>query len=698
MKTIRRTLFAAIVLSLAALAVQAQTATLLDLSTNAPITNFFVGRGPQAVAWAGNLLAYAVNRDDNTLVRIDLSSASPSVTALFQLPQGFRPHAVAVNPAGTRVLVAGDGNFAYLINVAAEPFSIVDALSVTADAGGVAFYADGARAIIVNQAIFRSVNLSTVPATITSIALGAEGIAVAVNAAGTLAVVSLASGGAQAVDLTTNPPSLVGAAVGSESDTLGIGMSDDGTRAIYVDQSTPAREANVVDLTGTPSIANIVFLPTLAAPSAVAFNPVTGTALIAGDDGVAVLPPPYTAVSATIRHPGRHGATPYSIAVNPAGTRALVLHEDPFFCNFPIAFGNVQVGSIASLTASCQNTDISAITVSSITSTGTDFSLLGVPATPLVVPAGGTITFTVRFAPAAEGLHTGTLTVDTTRAFTVHVDLSGNAVVSGCTQDATTMCLNGNRFKVQVAWHVPSQGSSGAGKAVKLTADTGYFWFFSPNNVELMLKVVDGRVVNDSFWVFYGALSDVEYTITVTDTLTSTVKTYANSSGHLASVADTSAFPQAAPAGKREDRDAAGARETTLAEVERFFSPPRREPKRDLLTATACTDGPTTLCLNASRFQVQVTWRVPAQGTNGVGQAVKLTGDTGYFWFFSGNNVELVIKAVDGRAFNDKFWIFYGALSDVEYTITVRDMVTGATKTYQNTSGHLASVADTSAF
>ena len=70
----------------------------------------------------------------------------------------------------------------------------------------------------------------------------------------------------------------------------------------------------------------------------------------------------------------------------------------------------------------------------------------------------------------------------------------------------------------------------------------GYFWFFSSNNVELVIKVLDGRAVNNKFWVFYGALSDVQYTITVTDTQTGTVKTYTNPQGSLASVADTSAF------------------------------------------------------------------------------------------------------------------------------------------------------------
>jgi hypothetical protein len=104
-----------------------------------------------------------------------------------------------------------------------------------------------------------------------------------------------------------------------------------------------------------------------------------------------------------------------------------------------------------------------------------------------------------------------------------------------------------------------------------------------------------------------------------------------------------------------------------------------------------------TLCLSNSNFAVSVVWAT-SDGRTGSGTAVTLTSDTGYFWFFNSANVELVIKVLDGRGINGKHWVFYGALSDVTYTITVTNRQTGVTRTYTNTQGNLASVADTGAF
>ena len=68
------------------------------------------------------------------------------------------------------------------------------------------------------------------------------------------------------------------------------------------------------------------------------------------------------------------------------------------------------------------------------------------------------------------------------------------------------------------------------------------FWFFGPDNVELLVKVLDGRRINGKLWVFYGALSDVEYTIRVVDTETGAERIYDNQRGNLCGNADVEAF------------------------------------------------------------------------------------------------------------------------------------------------------------
>ncbi|MFL6196872.1 MAG: hypothetical protein ACJ75H_21995 [Thermoanaerobaculia bacterium] len=110
-----------------------------------------------------------------------------------------------------------------------------------------------------------------------------------------------------------------------------------------------------------------------------------------------------------------------------------------------------------------------------------------------------------------------------------------------CEAASNQLCLRG-RFRVEVSFTSPWTGQPTAGQPVPLTADTGAFWFFQPANVEMLIKVLDGREVNDHFWVYFGALSDVEYTITVTDTLTHQVKTYYNAPKTQASRADANAF------------------------------------------------------------------------------------------------------------------------------------------------------------
>ncbi|HEY6050694.1 MAG TPA: hypothetical protein VIZ58_05545 [Thermoanaerobaculia bacterium] len=113
---------------------------------------------------------------------------------------------------------------------------------------------------------------------------------------------------------------------------------------------------------------------------------------------------------------------------------------------------------------------------------------------------------------------------------------------AGCTTDTTSLCLLGGRFKVQATFRLPTSPTLLTAHATGIASDSGAFWFLSDNNLELLVKVLDGRPLNAKFWVFIGSASGLEYTIMVTDTTTGAVKTYFTPFGSLASTADTSAF------------------------------------------------------------------------------------------------------------------------------------------------------------
>ncbi len=262
-----------------------------------------------------------------------------------------------------------------------------------------------------------------------------------------------------------------------------------------------------------------------------------------------------------------------------------------------------------------------------------------------------------------------------------------------CVDGLGALCLNDDRFKVQVRWRDFSD-ISGTGEAVPLTSDTGYLWFFDDANVELMIKVLDGRALNDHWWVFYGALSNVAFEIQVTDTVTGAVKIFENGSGEFASVGDTEAFfdplDPAAGFADRATTESLPGRLPMVIDREAFVSDGASKQG-------TCTVGTESLCLNQDRFRVEVDW-VDFVGGTGRGRAVPLTDDTGIFWFFNAANLELVVKVLDGRVINGHFWVFYGALSNVEYRITVTDTATGEVSTYLNPLGEFASVGDTEAF
>jgi hypothetical protein len=129
-------------------------------------------------------------------------------------------------------------------------------------------------------------------------------------------------------------------------------------------------------------------------------------------------------------------------------------------------------------------------------------------------------------------------------AYSNEASATTEGVVAACVGGAQVLCLNNARFRTDIVWR--SGVASGRGQAMPIATapDSGLFWFFSPSNLEMLIKVLNACVEPfNRYWVFYSATTNVEFAVTVTDTQTGKVKTYFNPLNRAAPpVQDVDAF------------------------------------------------------------------------------------------------------------------------------------------------------------
>lgn len=94
----------------------------------------------------------------------------------------------------------------------------------------------------------------------------------------------------------------------------------------------------------------------------------------------------------------------------------------------------------------------------------------------------------------------------------------------GCVPSASRACLHNRRFAIDVTYDASIFGGT-AGPATPLVeSDQSLkFSFFSPQNLELILKIVDGCSYNGHYWVYMSGLTNAGVTLRITDTITGEV-------------------------------------------------------------------------------------------------------------------------------------------------------------------------------
>lgn len=112
-----------------------------------------------------------------------------------------------------------------------------------------------------------------------------------------------------------------------------------------------------------------------------------------------------------------------------------------------------------------------------------------------------------------------------------------------------TLRLNaagGHAFLATISARDQRTGNTGSGLALAQTDVFGYFSLpaltNNPDNPEVFVKVLDGTFLNGHYWVFYGGLTDLEYTLKIEDELTGASKSYLKPAGSAEGGFDTAAF------------------------------------------------------------------------------------------------------------------------------------------------------------
>jgi hypothetical protein len=243
-----------------------------------------------------------------------------------------------------------------------------------------------------------------------------------------------------------------------------------------------------------------------------------------------------------------------------------------------------------------------------------------------------------------------------------------------CAHDDDHLCLRG-RYRVGVTAENPRTGHSATGAAIPGGSRFGSFSLpaFTGDATlpEVFVKVVEPA---GSRWIFYGGLTSLPYTLTVTDMLTGAVETYANApENHFCGGVDGNAFPA-------EGVDACSGCWDYVQ------------------SAGAADEGANgTLSLLEGRFSIALSAFSSRHNRTEPGVAVAKTDRYGYFTLpgFTGDASfpEVHVKMVDYTRVSGNFWLFYTGLTSLDYTLTVTDTVTGAVQTFESPGDYCGNAA-----
>ena len=279
-----------------------------------------------------------------------------------------------------------------------------------------------------------------------------------------------------------------------------------------------------------------------------------------------------------------------------------------------------------------------------------------------------------------------------------------------CTPTNVVAVMQGN-YEIRMCFETPS-GTSTDASNYHLESDTsGLLYFFDRDNVEVLVKVLDGCAINGHRWVFIAPVTDLAFNLTITERSTGRSFEHRNPKSRTARTrADTAAFPCRREASASLASGAADAHvgEASLKAAPSLTDARARpdagtdagsaEPRTSTAdTRTACEPTGPGLELDGG-YRLDMCFATPG----GIVQSALDWGlygnSSGLLYFFDRSNAEVLVKLLDGCAINGHRWVFSAPATDLEFSLTIT-APDGERWIHRNAGGRTATPrADTAAF
>ena len=259
--------------------------------------------------------------------------------------------------------------------------------------------------------------------------------------------------------------------------------------------------------------------------------------------------------------------------------------------------------------------------------------------------------------------------------------------MTDCEPGETAAVLSGG-YEVRMCFEMPSGARVDASNYHLESTASGLLYFFDRDNVEVLVKVLDGCAINGHRWVFAAPVTDLAFNLEITEQATGRAFTHRNPRGTTAATAgDTAAFP-CDPATAAAASSAAGQLVPSAAaqgDNGSLEEPPVCEP-----------EGPGVELEDGHR--IDMCFQTP-DGEIGRARDWGLRSrSSALLHFFDRENAEVLVKVLDGCAVNGHRWVFAAAATDLAFQLVVT-APDGQRWTHRNSAGQTATPrSDAAAF